>query len=75
MDDSRSQIRHCVGSQNEAEDEQPDRPRQAVTDLDSYSTSERSGEADECADGDEFENSVARRVVVGTEHPWIITRA
>ena len=75
MNDSRGQIGNGVGGQNEADDEDADRPRQAVTDLDSYSTSERSGEADECADGDEFENSVARRVVVGTEHPWIITRA
>ena len=52
-----------------------DRPRQAVADLDDDSPSQRTGEADEGADRDELEDSVARRVVVGTEHPSIITCA
>ena len=75
MDDSRGQIRDCVGSENETDDEEADRPRQAVTDLDNDLAGQQSGKADERADGDEFENSMARRVVVSAQHPSIITCA
>jgi hypothetical protein len=73
VDDARSQIGNGISSEHESDEECTGRPRHTVDSFDDHSPRQCPGESQKRANRDELEDAVAGGVVVGAEHPPIIT--